>query len=84
MISTSVSSFRKDIKKYLNDVSNNFETLIVSRGKEEGIVVISLSEYNALCATQHELSSKNNLKRLDDALEKMHKGLSFSKDLIEK
>ena len=83
MLTTTISDFRKDIKKYLDSVINNFETLIINRGKDNGVVVISLDEYNALCSTQHELSSKTNEKRLDSAINKFKKGLSFQKDLIE-
>ncbi len=83
MIITSVSEFRKDIKSYLDRVSKNFETLIVNRGKDSGIVVISLEEYNSLMATNHELSSRSNELRLDSAIEKLKNGNSFSKDLIE-
>jgi len=84
MITTTISDFRRDIKKYLDDVSENFETLIINRGKDSGVVVISLDEYNSLCTTQHELSSKTNEKRLDSAIEKARKGRSFTKDLIDK
>jgi len=83
MITTNISDFRKDIKTYLNRVTLNFETLIINRGKDSGVVVISLNEYNSLQATQHELSSKINEQRLDDAIFKFRKGDSFSKDLIE-
>ena len=83
MIITSVSDFRKDIKSYLDRVSKNFETLIVNRGKDSGIVVISLEEYNSLMATNHELSSRSNELRLDSAIQKLKSGDSFSKDLIE-
>ncbi len=82
MIVTSISDFRKDIKSYLDRVSRNFETLIINRGKDSGIVVISLEEYNSLMATNHELSSRANEKRLDSAIEKLRKGESVSKDLL--
>ncbi len=83
MIIASVTDFRKDIKSYLDRVTKNFETLIINRGKEDGIVVISLSEYNSLMATSHELSSRKNELRLDAAIEKLNSGKSFEKDLIE-
>ena len=83
MITTSISDFRKDIKNYLNKVTKNFETLIINRGKDEGVVVISLEEYNALQATQHELSSALNEKRLDAAIAKFKNGDSFEKEIIE-
>lgn len=83
MLTTTISDFRKDIKKYLDKVTQNFETLIINRGKDTGVVVMSLEEYNSLCATQHELSSKANEKRLDAAIEKLKGGKSFHKDLLD-
>ena len=83
MLTTTISDFRKDLKKYLDKVTENFETLIINRGKDTGVVIISLDEYNSLTATQHELSSKKNEQRLDSAIEKLKKGSSFKKNLIE-
>jgi len=83
MITTSISDFRKDIKRYLDNVTKNFETLIINRGKDNGVVVISLDEYNSLTATHHELSSKANEQRLDSAIEKLQSGRSFEKKIIE-
>jgi antitoxin YefM len=44
---------------------------------------MSLAEYNSLCATQHELSSKANEYRLDSAIEKLKSGKSSPHKLIE-
>lgn len=83
MLITSVSDFRKDIKSYLDRVAKNFETLIINRGKDSGIVVMSLEEYNSLMATNHELSSRKNEQRLDSAIGKLKKGKSFEKQLVK-
>ena len=83
MLTATISDFRKDIKRYLDRVTDNFETLIINRGKDTGVVIMSLDEYNSLSATQHELSSKANEKRLDSAIEKFSMGNSFKKDLLE-
>ncbi|HKK60926.1 MAG TPA: type II toxin-antitoxin system prevent-host-death family antitoxin [Bacteroidales bacterium] len=83
MITTTISSFRKDIKQYLDSVTKNFETLVINRGKDSGVVIMSLEEYNSLTATNHELSSRINEKRLDSAIEKFQAGNSFEKKLIE-
>jgi len=83
MLTTSISDFRKDMKKYLDNVTENFETLIINRGKDSGVVIISLDEYNSLNATQHELSSRINENRLDSAIEKLKNNSSFEKDLID-
>ncbi len=83
MLTTTISDFRKDIKKYINFVSEDFETLIINRGKDQGVVIISLDEYNSMLATSHELSSKKNQKRLDSAIHKLKKEKGFQKKLIE-
>lgn len=81
MLIATVSDFRKDIKSYLDKVIRNVETLIINRGKDTGVVVMSLEEYNALMATTHELSSKKNQERLDSAIRKLKDGDSFEKKL---
>lgn len=83
MLIANVSDFRKDLKTYFDKVAKNFETLIINRGKDENIVIMSLDEYNSLMATNHELSSRKNEMRLDAAIEKLKTGKSFAKDLIE-
>lgn len=83
MLITTVSDFRKDIKTYLDRVVKNVETLIINRGKDKGIVIMSLQEYNSLMATNHELSSRKNEIRLDSAIDKLKNGKSFSKELID-
>jgi antitoxin YefM len=83
MLTTTISDFRKDIKSYFNKVTDNFETLIINRGKDNGVVIMSLAEYNSLCATQNELANKSNEIRLDSAISKFKEGKSFSKDLVE-
>jgi antitoxin YefM len=71
------------MKSYLDRVIKNFETLIINRGKDSGIVVMSLQEYNSLMATNHELSSRKNELRLDSAIDKLKNGETTTKDLIE-
>ena len=83
MLTTTISDFRKEIKSYLDRVTENFKTLIINRGKDNGVVIMSLDEYNSLNATNHELSSKTNEKRLDSVIKKLRKGSSFQKKLIE-
>ena len=83
MLTTTLSDFRKDVKRYFDNVTDKNETLIINRGKDTGIVVISLEEYNSYNPTQHELSSKVNESRLDSAIAKFKKGQSFEKKMIE-
>ena len=80
MLVANVSDFRKDIKSYFDKVVKNFETLIINRGKDDNIVIMSLDEYNALMATNHELTSRKNEMRLNYTIEKLKNGKSVTKD----
>lgn len=44
---TSISGFRKNTRKYLDEVVNKQEILVVTRGSGESVVVMSLDMYNA-------------------------------------
>lgn len=71
MLTTTISDFSKNIESYLDKVTSNLETLVINRDKDNGVVIMSLEEYNSLSATHHELSSKENEKRLDAAIQKL-------------
>lgn len=83
MLTTTLSDFRKDIKNYLDKVTQSFETLIINRGKDTGVVVISLEEYNSLKSTQHELSSRINQQRLDASIGELKEGQKLYKKLVD-
>jgi antitoxin YefM len=83
MLTTTLSDFRKDIKTYLDKVTQSFETLNINRGKDTGVVVISLEEYNSLKTTQHELSSRINQQRLDESIEALKAGKKLVKKLAD-
>jgi antitoxin YefM len=71
------------MKRYLDKVTKDFETLIINRGKDSGVVILSLDEYNSLTATHHELAQKINEQRLDSAIAKLRAGTGTAKELIE-
>jgi antitoxin YefM len=83
MLAANYSEFRVDLKKYLDSVENNNETLIIKRSKGKGAVMISLDEYNSIMETMHLLSSKANADRLYESIEQMKSGKTVSKGLIE-
>ena len=82
MIAANYSELRTDLKKYLDDIENNNETLVVKRANGKGAVIISLAEYNSIMETLHLLSSKKNADRLYKSIKQMKEGKTVVGKLI--
>jgi antitoxin YefM len=83
MIAANYSEFRNELKRYLDNVEFNNETLIIKRGSGKGTVLLSLDEYNSIMETLHLLKSKKNAKRLFESIEQMKTGHKKQHELIE-
>ncbi len=83
MIAANYSEFRTQLKKFLDNVEENNETLIIKRGSGKGTVMISLNEYNSIMETVHLLSSKSNADRIYESLQQMKDGKVVNNGLIE-
>jgi len=83
MIAANYTEFRISLKKYLDNVEENNETLIIKRGTGKGTVILSLDEYNSIMETVHLLSSKANADRLYESIKQIKEGKVVHKDLIE-
>ena len=81
MIAANYTELRTDLKKYLDEVEENNETLIIKRGTGKGTVLISMDEYNSLMETVHLLSSKRNADRLFESIEQMNSGKTVNGNL---
>jgi antitoxin YefM len=83
MIVANYTEFRTGLKKYLDNVEKNHETLIIKRGAGKGTVLLSLEEYNSIIETMHLLSSKANADRLHESISQMRSGKVVRKSIIE-
>ncbi len=83
MIAANFTEFRTSLKKFLDEVEDNNETLVVKRGTGKGTVVISLNEYNSIMETMHLLSSKANADRLYESIQQLKEGKGIQEQLIE-
>ena len=84
MIAANFTEFRTGLKRFLDNVEDNHETLVIKRKSGKGTVMISLDEYNSIMETVHLLSTKANADRLYESIQQMKDGNTISnQDLIE-
>jgi len=83
MIAANYTEFRTGLKRYLDDVEENNETLIIKRTSGKGTVLISLDEYNSIVETAHLLSSRKNKQRIDESISQMNSGNIIIGNLLE-
>jgi antitoxin YefM len=75
MTTTTLTDFRKEMKQYLDKITDNMETLIINRGKDKGVVLLSMEEYNEY------LRLKDNATPISQAeLESIDRGLAAIKN----
>lgn len=72
MRAITVSNLRSRIKYFFNLVVESSEILIIPRtSDDDGVVILSLKEYNALTETNYLLSSEANRKRLLESIRQL-------------
>ncbi|MEY2792907.1 MAG: hypothetical protein RJA76_899 [Bacteroidota bacterium] len=69
MVVTNMSDFRNNMKKYLDQITQDHKTVIMSRSNDQAVVMISLEEYNSIKETQYLLSTKANREHLLASIE---------------
>jgi antitoxin YefM len=70
----SISNFRKDIRRYVDEIDQDQEPLVVTRSDNVSVVVIPLSTFNSYSETDYLLRSPANARRLLRSLKDAHAG----------
>ncbi|MBO5015241.1 MAG: type II toxin-antitoxin system prevent-host-death family antitoxin [Lachnospiraceae bacterium] len=82
MRTANYTDFRTNLKSYMDAVIDDCDTVIINRGKDTGVVLISLEEYNSLKETEYIMSSPETMEAIrkgDDDI-KNDKGIKVDID----
>jgi antitoxin YefM len=83
MLTINYSSFRHDLKAFLDKVSLSHSPLIITRSKGEDVVVMSKADYDSMEETFYLLKSPKNAERLLRSIAQFEEGKYTEQQLIE-
>lgn len=83
MEATTYSDFRKELKKYLDKATDDFEPITITRKGNHNAVLISADTYNNMIENQFILGNPTNLKWLEESKAQAQKGLLTDHNLID-
>lgn len=74
MRTANYTELRNNMKRYLDEVVNDCEPLLVHRTGNESVVIISLDEYNALKETEYIMKSPEMMEAIRKGEEEIAQG----------
>lgn len=80
MLAVNYSTIRENLKSYCDRVTDDNETVIITRKDEKNVVIISLEEWNAL---QKAARNADYLSKVDRSVADIKNGRGIAKTLDE-
>lgn len=80
MLAVNYSTIRNKLKEYCDRVTDDRETVIVTRKDEKNVVIISLEEYNTMMKAAR---NAEYLAMIDRSMEQLASGKGAAHELIE-
>jgi antitoxin YefM len=79
----SYTAARENLASTMDEVCNDRSPVIITRKRNQAVVLLSLEDYQSLEETAYLLRSPINAKRLLAAMESLERGGGIPKDLVE-
>lgn len=83
MLAVNYTNLRDNMKTYMDKISDDYETMIVTRKNHRNIVMLSEESYNNLIENAYLFSSKANYDWLMESKAQLESGNIISHELIE-
>ncbi len=83
MLAVNFSTMRENFKKFCDKVTDNFETIIITRKDNKNLVLMSLDEYNNIMENQFIMSNRAYYERLLESKKQIEKGQVLVKSMEE-
>ncbi len=83
MLAINYTTLRKNMKRYLDKVTDDYETMIVTRKDNKNVVIISEESYNNLLENIYVTGNKVNYDWLMESKMQLEKGNTSIRELFK-
>lgn len=83
MLAVNYTTLRDNMKSYMDKVTDDYETMIVTRKDNKNVVMLSEEAYNNLVENIYVMGNKANYDWLMESKEQLNNGKASAKKLIE-
>lgn len=83
MLAVNYTNLRDNMKAYMDKVTDDYETMIVTRKNNKNIVMLSEETYNNLIENIYVMGNKENYDWLMESKEQLEKGYYYKREIIE-
>ena len=80
MRTANYTELRNNLKSYIDSVIINSEPLVVPRFGNNGVVIVSLNEYNAIKETEYIMSSQETMAAIRRGEDELKRGEVYRQD----
>ncbi len=83
MLAINYTNLRDNMKTYMDKVTDDYETMIITRKNNKNVVMISEESYNNLMENIHVMGNKANYDWLMESREQLVNGKISAHELFE-
>lgn len=83
MLAVNYTNLRDNMKACLDKVTDDYETMIVTRKNNKNVVIVSEDAYNNMLENMHVMGEKTNYDWLMESKRQLESGLMSARELIE-
>lgn len=83
MLVVNFTTLRDNMKTYMDKITDDYETMIITRKDNKNIVMLSEESYNNMMENIHVMGNKSNYDWLTESKTQLENGMVSMHDLFE-
>ena len=83
MLAVNYTTLRENMKTYMDKITDDYETMIVTRKDNKNIVMLSEESYNNMMENIYVMGTKSNYDWLMESKAQLENGMVSTNELLE-